>query len=41
MTYKAGDSGTITEDIVIESVKEVTPKPFVGMALKGIEPLKS
>ena len=41
MTAKAGDSGTVTEDIVIESVKEVTPKPFVGMALKGIEPLKS
>ena len=41
MTAKAGDSGTITEDIVVESVKEVTPKPFVGMALKGIESLKS
>ncbi len=25
MTAKAGDSGTVTEDIVIESVKEVTP----------------
>ena len=38
---KAGDGGSVTEDIVIECVKEVTPKPFVGMALKNIEPLKS
>ncbi len=37
---KASD-GTATEDIVIEAVKEVTPKPFVGMALKNIEPMKS
>ena len=36
---KAGDGGTVTEDILIECVKEVTPKPFVGMALKQIEPL--
>jgi len=37
---KAG-GGAVTEDIVIECVKEVTPKPFVGMALKKLEPLKS
>lgn len=37
---KAGGAA-VTEDIVIECVKEVTPKPFVGMALKNIEPLKS
>jgi len=36
---KAGDGATVTEDIVIECTKEVTPKPFVGMALKQIEPL--
>ena len=33
--------GPVTEDTVIECTKEVTPKPFVGMALKNIEPLKS
>ena len=37
---KAAD-GKATEDLVIEAVKEVTPKPFVGMALKSIESLKS
>ena len=31
----------VSEDMVIEAVKEVTPKPFVGMALKNIEPMKS
>ena len=36
---KAGDSGTVTEDMVIEVVKEITPKPFVSMAMKSIEPL--
>ena len=38
---KAGDGGTVTEDIVVECVKEVTPKPFVAMALKNLESLKS
>ncbi len=33
--------GAVSEDTVIECTKEVTPKPFVGMALKNIEPLKS
>jgi len=37
---KAAD-GKVTEDILIECVKEVTPKPFVGMAMKHLEPLKS
>ena len=36
---KAGDGGVVTEDIVIEVVKEITPKPFVAMALKSVEPL--
>ena len=38
---RAGDSKKVTEDIVIETVKEITPKPFLPMALKSIEPLKS
>lgn len=41
VTSKAGDAGAVTEDMLIEAVKEITPKPFVGMALKNIEPLKS
>lgn len=36
---KTGESGTVTEDLVIEVVKEITPKPFVAMALKSIETL--
>jgi len=39
LAKKAGDGGTVTEDMVIEVVKEITPKPFIGMALKSIEPL--
>ena len=37
---KAG-GGAVTEDMVIEVVQEITPKPFVAMALKNIEPLKT
>lgn len=39
ITKKAGDAGNVTEDLVIEVVKEITPKPFVAMAMKSIEPL--
>ena len=38
---KAGDGGTVTEAVVIECVQTVTPKPFVGMAMKSLEPLKT
>jgi len=38
---KAGDSGAVSEAMVIEVVQEITPKPFVAMALKSVEPLKS
>jgi hypothetical protein len=38
---KAGDGGTVTEAMIEEAVKEITPKPFVAMALKNLEPLKS
>ena len=38
---KAGEGGAVTEDIVIEVVKEITPKPFVTMAMKSIESLIS
>ena len=38
---KAGDGETVTEAVVIECVQAVTPKPFVGMAMKTLEPLKT
>ena len=38
---KAGEGGAVTEDMVFEVVQEITPKPFVAMALKNIEPLKT
>jgi hypothetical protein len=41
LAKKAGDGGAVTEDMVIEVVKEITPKPFVAMALKNIEPMKT
>ncbi|MCP4625368.1 MAG: hypothetical protein GY850_17880 [bacterium] len=41
LANKAGDGGAVTEPMIEEAVKEVTPKPFVGMALKSIESLKS
>ncbi|MCP4627346.1 MAG: hypothetical protein GY850_28120 [bacterium] len=41
LANKAGDGGAVSEPMIEEAVKEVTPKPFVGMALKSIESLKS
>jgi len=38
---KAGEGGAVTEDMIEEVVKEITPKPFVAMALKNLEPLKT
>jgi hypothetical protein len=41
LTKKAGDGGAVTEDMLVEVVQEITPKPFVAMALKSVEPLKT
>ena len=38
---KAGAAATVSEEMIIECVKKVTPKPFVGMAMKTLEPLKT
>ena len=38
---KAGGTGVVSEDMLIECVKEITPKPFVIMALSAIEPLRT
>ena len=39
LTTKVGDGGTITPEILVEVIKEITPKPFLAMAMKAIEPL--
>ncbi|OGL39394.1 MAG: hypothetical protein A2042_05790 [Candidatus Schekmanbacteria bacterium GWA2_38_11] len=39
LTKKVGDGGTVTQEILLEIVKEITPKPFLAMAMKSIEPL--
>jgi len=41
LTEMAGDTGVVSEDMLIECVKEITPKPFVLMALNSIEPLRT
>ncbi len=41
LTKKAGDTGVVREDMLIECVKEITPKLFVVMALNSIEPLRT
>jgi hypothetical protein len=33
----AANDGKVTKDLIIESVKAITPKPFVGFALKSIK----
>ena len=38
---KVGDGGAVTEEALIECVQAVTPKPFVGMAMKQLEPMKT
>jgi hypothetical protein len=41
LTKKTGGTGVVSEDMLIECVKEITPKPFVIMALNTIEPLRT
>jgi len=36
---KASESGEVTEDIIIEVAKEITPKPFAPIVMTSIEPL--
>ncbi len=38
---KNAPDGVVTEDIIIQCVKEVTPKPFQGIAMKTLKPLMS
>ena len=36
---KVGSGGTVNEEIMMQTVREVTPKPFLKMGLKQIEPM--
>lgn len=36
---KVGSGGIVNEDIMMQVVREVTPKPFLKMGLKQIEPM--
>ncbi len=36
---RVGKEGTVTEEIIVDCIKEVTPKPFLGMGMKKIKPL--
>ena len=36
---KVGADGVVTEDILVACIKEVTPKPFLAMGMKKIQPL--
>ncbi len=36
---RIGEDGTVTEQVLVESIKESTPKPFVPMGMKKIKHL--
>ena len=36
---KVGSEGTVTEEILMQAVREVTPKPFLQMGLGKLRPL--
>ena len=36
-----GDGGTVTEEVLVASIKEVTPKPFLPLGMKQIKPMLS
>ena len=38
---RVGEGGTVTEEVVVECMKETTPKPFVPIGLKKIRHLLS
>jgi len=39
LVKRIGEDGTVTEPILIECVKETTPKPFIPMGMKKIKHL--
>lgn len=36
---RIGNGGSVTEAIIIDCIKEITPKPFLAMGMKKIKPL--
>ncbi len=36
---KVGEEGTVTEQCLVECIKEVTPKPYLKMGMKKLKPL--
>jgi hypothetical protein len=36
---RVGADGVVTEDILVSCIKEVTPKPFLAMGMKKIDPM--
>ena len=36
---KVGEDGTVTEPIMVEAIKETTPKPFLPIGMKKIKHL--
>ena len=36
---RIGEGGSVTEEVLLECIKEVTPKPFLAMGMKKIKPL--
>ena len=39
LTKKLGDGGTVTEPVLVDAIKECTPKPFLKMGMKQLKPL--
>jgi hypothetical protein len=38
LTSIVGEGGDVHEDDVVRAIREFTPKPFVAMGLKAVEP---
>ena len=38
---QVGEGGTVTEEVVVNAMKETAPKPFLAVGLKKIRPLLS
>ena len=36
---KVGPSGVVSEDVLVACIKQVTPKPFLAMGMKEIQPM--
>ncbi len=39
LVKKVGEGGSVSEACLVESIKEVTPKPYLAMGMKKLKPL--